>query len=207
MSYKNQKPRWRASGVATLLCLAAVSAMAGVLAPGDAPPADAGKAANDVLKSSKLGSESQTSRAVDLLIDLQPRSPGVDFKERHFGGSGSTARATSARPVETSLPNGAATVAATPAPAVNKAGLFGTQATPSVAREVPTASSVSARSSDLATQRGDSNRPQLRGDVPWWMHPAGWIDAVREQRAWLLALLVVALLGWAGTRMLSGRWR
>lgn len=192
-------------GLSVLLAVAAASgAGAGVLAPSDLAASEAARAAAEALREGKATAPS--SRAVDLLIEMQPRKVGVDFSERQGAGGGSGGSSLGALPSSNGGSAGNPPVAPA-APAVNRAGLFGTQATPVIVREVRAATSTPSDAMPAPVDPHAAARNNARMEVPWWLHPAGWIDAAVEHGGWIGGLAGVVLLGWAGARAMSRRWR
>jgi hypothetical protein len=190
--------RIRQIGFLAGLVSLALAVEAGVLGPTEGSASDAARTSQDVLKTSKTASETQASRTVDLLIELQDKRPGVDFSQRAgatSAGGSSTANATR---VETQVTRAAEAEAAREKP---RLGLFGTQATPPVVRE-PAANTNRVEAAAGGDEVGTSKRAAARSmeQAPWWMHPAGWLRELRDNREWLIGAALLALVIWGATR-------
>lgn len=143
------------------------------------------------------------SRAVDLLIEMQPRGAGLAFtdKARKRPRPGELGD----RPALAARPQHPATVA--DAPPSSKAGLFGSGATPLVQARVATRP-------DPATTAPDSFAGPGRGAVPgsgqalpgWLLLPREIIAYVRENRGVVLACVAASLaLFWVASSLVSRR--
>jgi hypothetical protein len=178
----------------------AVAAHAGVMGPTESGTSDAARAGTDVLKATKAAGESQSSKAVDLLIDLQDKRPGVTFQQRP--GSAAVSLGTPGAPARAEpLP---ASARRDDPEAQEKVKLFGSNAAPPVVREPAT----KPNRSEAAIGAGESSMPRMSGrptDVPWWMLPSGWLELVRSNREWIIGAVVLLLAAVVGTRVVGRR--
>jgi hypothetical protein len=184
-----------------LLGLASVSALSAILGPSELAASDAQRTATDSLGAAQAAGKNQGSRAIDLLIDLQPNKPGIGFNARQGSAGVGVATSPAREPLVEDQAN------RPPAVPTNATGLFGTQATPPVLREPSPGATQNTRIPTAAEMAGDKAVANYRGEAPWWMTPRGWIAMLKEHREWIAAILVAVFLGWVGVSLTSRRWR
>lgn len=144
------------------------------------------------------------ARTIDLLLQAQQPSAGLQFNERKGSSESSEGRART-----TSLPNAVpASAERTPRtetlPQTPQSGLFGAGATPQVqnSRPMPTPTTSSDESSARRASSGPSGTELAR----WFMLPREVIDYLRENRGFVLGCVAgVLLLAWSGSLMFSRR--
>lgn len=134
------------------------------------------------------------SRAVDLLIQMQTRSAGLEFNERKPASDSREVKLRLAPPVD------ARTQAPVSTTTTNASGLFGTGATPAVQTHRPL-SGEARISSEVAAPATGARQSAAAGpsEPPLWMLlPREVIDYVRENRGFVLGSAAAALaLLWA----------
>lgn len=181
------------------------------LAAGAAPTTEApGTSENNLAPTAPLGpaglsqsSRNGDTRTIDLLVEMQQPTAGIQFNERS-GRSGS--REAQVRPV----PAAAAPAqqrAQLEAPQLPPSGLFGSGATPT----------VQARSQNVLDRPSTSDGMPARAagrpssDVPpemkrWLQWPREVVEYVRENRAVVAGCAAMLLvMGWTGSLMFSRR--
>ncbi len=143
------------------------------------------------------------SRAVDLLIEMQPRGAGLAFtdKARKRPRPGDLGD----RPAQPARPQHLATVAE--APPTSKAGLFGSGATPMVQARVATRSDPVTTAPDaFASPRRGAGSGSGEALPGWLLLPREIIDYVRENRGFVLACVAASLaVFWAASILVSRR--
>lgn len=146
------------------------------------------------------------NQTVEMLLQMQPRTAGLDFSGR--------------TPTNVERPR----AADPPAPPVNKApagdkpqreaspqgGLFGSGATPMAPTRRVTAEGQGGWPGAAANSGIASDGPRPAHDPPHgriWLIPREVIEYVRDNREWLAAAaFAILILSWAGS-MLLGRFR
>lgn len=153
------------------------------------------------------GTRNSDTRTLDLLVDMQQPTAGLQFNER---SGRSAARDVTARPAQTQPLTQAQMPAQRPqaeAPLTPPSGLFGSGATPAVQARTQNVMERST-SSDAIPARG-SGRPSA--DVPpevkrWLQWPRDVVDYVRENRAFVAGCAAMLLvMAWTGSMMFSRR--
>ncbi len=150
---------------------------------------------------------SEGKKTVDLLLEMQPRSAGLEFKERRLpqrgeGEAGSNLAKPAGLPSRAGAPE--AIDNRTPATHVPPSGLFGSGATnPAAAtpradahRTADPAQSENWRpGADRAPSSGRGDPAAATGIVRLWILPREVFDYVRDNREWFIAGVVLALAG------------
>lgn len=159
-------------------------------APDQAAPAGLAAGTIDTAPAAVPGN----SRTVDLLIQMQPRTPGAEFNER--------ARAV-ARPIDAGakpvLPAGLTE---------HPSGLFGAGANPAAARGVDTSVTPARPSISGASETAPRRPAPAMVDDGKIALPAALVRWVREHREQVVVGSVVLLaLVWGGSIVLSNRRR
>lgn len=132
---------------------------------------------------------------IDLLIEMQPREPGLQFGDRPRPSGSMNARApTPARP---------ATPAATPAPPAARvdahveapSGLFGVAATPSVQTRTAASPATPTGAPRLPSEQSPAPTAALREPLPAWLDwPRQALLYVRDNRGLVLGGAAAGLL-------------
>lgn len=181
--------------------VAALSAAAVVAAPTTPDGNDTPDATESQVRLSPEGSGaaggSTGSRTIDLLIDMQQRSAGLQFNERQLpaGSREARARITQSTPAVQTAYSPPASGARSDAPPTAPSGLFGSGATPMVqAARVATVDTRGPPVLDPAPQR---RAGFLRDGEPmprWLQLPREIIGYVRENRWTVLSSVACGLL-------------
>jgi hypothetical protein len=153
----------------------------------------------------RAGAANSDTRTIDLLVEMQQPTAGIQFNERSARGAGGEQRARAAQsaPSVTQPPVQRPQVEA---PLTPPSGLFGSGATPAVQARTQNISDSSSR--DVAPSRAAA-RPS--SDVPpelkrWLQWPREFIEYVRENRAAVIGgTALVLVLGWSASLMFSRR--
>jgi hypothetical protein len=151
------------------------------------------------------GNRSTDTRTIDILVEMQQPSAGIQFNERAPRSSSPESRQRAATPpagaVPPPLPQGM------DAPPTSPAGLFGMDATPAVqSRNSSVMEPASPRAASPAPSPG---RPS--SDVPpelkrWLSWPRDFMEYVRENRFFVAGTAAaLLLLAWTGSVMFSRR--
>jgi hypothetical protein len=163
------------------------------------------------------GDRNSDARTIDMLVDMQQPSAGIQFNERAQRNPG-TKGAQSQASQQTAQPSRALTQVNMPAspqrpkldaPATPPSGLFGSGATPAaVQTRSQSAGDGSSASSDAGPAR-TANRPaaDLPPELKRWLHwPRQIAEYVRENRAFVFGCTAVLLvMAWTGSMMFSRR--
>jgi hypothetical protein len=142
------------------------------------------------------------ARTIDLLVEMQQPTAGIQFNERSARRSNEEGLA---RPAATA-PARPAVPAAIEAPPTPPSGLFGSGATPAVqARSV--AVDAHSRSAEMpgrpSPKPGSEAPPELKRWLAW---PRQVIEYIRENRTWVAGTTAtLLLLGWTASVMFNRR--
>ncbi len=154
------------------------------------------------------------SSTIDMLVDMQQPSAGLQFNERQRAAEGR------ARPVvpPISLPQGlpapsnniGSPPARADAPPVSAAGLFGTGATPQVQQPTPSARPVAPATgfndgAAAPATRSVTSDPHSNPTLSRWLAlPRELIEYVRENRGFVLGSVAAFLLAaWTGSLLVA----
>lgn len=151
------------------------------------------------------GARNSDTRTIDLLMEMQQPTAGIQFNERSARGSSRDGQVRTAQAAQTTQsPQQRSQLEA---PQTPPSGLFGSGATPA----------VQTGSQNLAERAtgGDSAPPRVSGrpssDLPpeikrWLQWPREVASYVRENRGFVAACIATLLLmGWAASMMFSRR--
>jgi len=150
----------------------------------------------------RAGARDSDSRTIDLLVEMQQPTAGVQFNERtpRSGSAGPGVRSTLSAPLPQTQPQRPQfEVAQTP-----PSGLFGSAATPAVQGRSPSVSDSRDGLSARAAGRPSSAAPT---ELQRWLQlPREIIEYVRENRTLVAGCTALLLLvGWTGSLMSSRR--
>ena len=167
----------------------------------EAPTTVEPNAANDLplAAAARTGERNSDTRTIDLLVEMQKPSAGIQFNER---AGRNPAREGVAR---TPQPTQAVQGPQIEAPPTPPSGLFGSGATPAVqarTQNIVERSSVSDGMPSRASGRPSSDLPP---EVKRWLQgPREVIEYVRENRGFVIGCTaVLLLLAWAGSMIFS----
>jgi hypothetical protein len=145
------------------------------------------------------------SRTIDLLVEMQQPTAGLQFNERtsRSGSAGTGVRSTLSAPgMPQALPRRPQVEEVQTPPS----GLFGSAATPAVQGRTPSVSDSPPRdglSSRTAGRPSSAAPTELQRWLQW---PREVIEYVRENRTFVVGCTaVLLLLGWTGSMMFSRR--
>lgn len=150
------------------------------------------------------GDRNSDARTIDLLVEMQQPTAGVQFNERT---PRNPARDGLGRTLPAPQPAQPPQRPQTDAPPTSPAGLFGSGATPPVQTRTQNVMERSP-SSDVMPARA-SGRPA--SDMPpevkrWLQWPREVIEYVRENRGFVIGgTAVLLMMGWAASRMFGRR--
>ena len=191
------------------LVLALVLASAAVHAAPTTDVTAAPEAQPGLVKSSsgpmglRANDTNRDARTIDLLVEMQQPTAGIQFNERapRRSTEEALARPAAAAPARPAAP------AAIEAPPTPPSGLFGSGATPTVQpRNV--AADTPSRSAEMpgrpsSSKPGSEAPPELKRWLAW---PRQVIEYIRENRTWVAGTTAtLLLLGWTASVMFNRR--
>lgn len=151
----------------------------------------------------RAGAQDSDSRTIEMLVEMQQPTAGVQFNERASRGGSASA---GVRPTQSppGLPQGLPRPPLVDALQTPPSGLFGSAATPAVQSRTPSVTSSPARE---GLSSPDAGRPSsaMPTELQRWLHwPREAIEYVRENRTFVLGCTALLLLmGWAGSVMFN----
>lgn len=193
-------------GALTLCLLTSALALAAPTAPDTTDPQESPADAAAVSSGQVSGrAEAAQSRAVDLLIEMQPRGAGLAFTDKARLRSRSSASVARPQPESPTRPEPPAAV--TEALPATKAGLFGSGATPTVQSRAVTRPGPQSTAADTLARPGRDALSAGGETLPrWLMLPREFIAYVRENRGFVLGCIAGLLaLYWVGSSLVSRR--
>lgn len=198
------------SALALIGSFVCAPALAAPVAPGEAESGDEPAAASAIGRATevpRMGDGAGSSRSVDILIELQKKSAGLDFSER-ARESGNASR------VATPPAGSASSGAEHPQSATrNAAGLFGSGAVPMAApRETSTRESEWRPTTGMPSAAGEARSGAATEPVGGsgggrWLLPREIVQWVRDNRAMVIGGAVVLLVLLWGTSVVFSQRR
>jgi len=152
----------------------------------------------------RAGARDSDSRTIDLLIEMQQPTAGLQFNERtsRSESAGSGLRSTLSTP---GMPQAQPQRPRFEEVQTPPSGLFGSAATPAVQGRTPSVSDSPPR--DGPSSRAVGRPPSAPTELQRWLQwPREVIEYVRENRTFVVGCTALLLLmGWAGSVMFSRR--
>lgn len=187
----------------------ALASLAGWAAPSTETPAVLERNQINAAPLATMGARSAAatadSRTIDLLVEMQQPTAGIQFNERSARGTTGDVPARAAPPAPGSALSSArqphAEMSATP-----PSGLFGSGATPTVQSRSQSLSDSPSRDAGPA-RAGGRPSPDVPPEVKRWLQwPREMVEYVRENRVAVVGgTAVLLVLAWAASLMFSRR--
>jgi hypothetical protein len=179
-----------------------------------APNASAPAGPVSVLEGGARKPAGREASTIDMLVEMQQPSAGLQFNERQRAAEGLTRPVVPPLSLPQGLPAAGNNIGGTPAraeaPPVSAAGLFGTGATPQVQQPQPAARTVTpaaALGTDVAgpSPRSVTSDPHSNPTLSRWLAlPRELIEYVRENRGFVLGSVAAFLLAaWTGSLLVA----